>query len=61
MGSLWGIRDDVTRDLVVRFYTELKDPGVTKAEALQRAQIEQLRRGAAAGEWSPFVLIGNWL
>ena len=50
--------------LIDGFYRNLaSDPAATKAEALQRAQIEVLsqRRYRHAGFWSPFLLIGNWL
>jgi CHAT domain-containing protein len=38
--------------------------GITKAEALQRAQIDLLlnsnREYAHPFYWAPFILIGNW-
>ncbi len=38
VGSLWPISDVATSDLVARFYDGLKDPSVSRAVALQRAQ-----------------------
>jgi len=42
---------------------ELKEPGVSKAEALRRAQ-RKLIGGVAFTHpfyWSPFLLVSNWL
>jgi len=63
LGSLWRIQDVATYELVVGFYEELKDPKVSKAEALRRAQLRLLegRRFAHPFYWSPFLLISNWL
>jgi len=61
LGSLWQIRDAATRELMTRFYTELKDPGLTKAEALQRAQRAAAKGGMSPRDWSPFLLVSNWL
>jgi len=63
IATLWAIDDEATATVVGSFYEELKLPGVTKAEALRRAQLRalgdpQFRHPAA---WSPFLLIGNWL
>jgi CHAT domain-containing protein len=62
VGSLWSISDEAAKELVVQFYRELKDPQLTKAVALQRAQ-QKLLRGDFAHPffWSPFLLISNWL
>jgi CHAT domain-containing protein len=40
-----------------------KEPGVSKAEALQQAQITLLNdpRYHHPSYWGPFLLIGNWL
>jgi CHAT domain-containing protein len=50
-------------DLVVDFYRGLKDPSISRAVALQRAQIKMLEnpRYEHPGFWSPFLLINNWL
>jgi len=63
LASLWYVSDQASGDLVVDFYRELQQTGVSKALALQRAQ----RRLAASlsyahpAYWAPFLLIGNWL
>jgi CHAT domain-containing protein len=63
LASLWFVNDASTSQLVSEFYRQLKQPGVTKAEALQSAQIKTLQdpRYRHPGYWAPFLLIGNWL
>jgi CHAT domain-containing protein len=63
LGSLWAVQDEATYEVVVAFYEALKQPGVSKAEALRRAQVKLLadRGFAHPFYWSPFLLISNWL
>jgi CHAT domain-containing protein len=63
LASLWFINDESTVPLVEEFYTQLRQPGMTKAEALRRAQIKMIgdRDYGHPAVWSPFILIGNWL
>ncbi|WP_293112502.1 CHAT domain-containing protein [Moorena sp. SIO4G3] len=62
LATLWAVRDESTAQLMAEFYKYLAQAGVTKAEALRRAQLALLK-----GEynhpvyWAPFVLVGNWL
>jgi CHAT domain-containing protein len=53
----------VSAQLVVDFYKELRDPGVSRVGALRRAQLKLLDdpRYDHPGFWSPFLLINNWL
>jgi CHAT domain-containing protein len=63
LGTLWAVPDASTYELIVAFYRQLEDPGVSKAEALRRAQT-QLRASphfAHPYYWAPFLLINNWL
>ncbi len=62
LASLWQISDDATARLITQFYRFLQAPGVTKAEALQRAQADLLSSGEFSHPsfWSPFLLIGDW-
>ena len=41
----------------------LNEPNVSKAKALQDAQLEMIKghRFRHPGYWSPFLVIGNWL
>ncbi|TAF51169.1 MAG: CHAT domain-containing protein [Oscillatoriales cyanobacterium] len=63
LASLWFINDASTVALIDTFYAELSKPGVTKAQALQRAQIAAINDYAYEhpAVWSPFIMIGNWL
>lgn len=63
LASLWFINDESTVPLVEEFYTQLRQRGVAKAEALRRAQIKMIgdRDNSHPAVWSPFILIGNWL
>lgn len=62
LASLWSIHDDATAILMTEFYRQLRSPGVSKAQALQRAQLKLagLTRYRHPGYWSAFVLIGSW-
>ena len=63
LATLWNINDEASVDLVIDFYRELKEPSVSRATALQHAQIKMLEnpRYEHPGFWSPFLLINNWL
>ena len=63
VASLWFINDEATSRIVTQFYQNLQKPGVSKAQALQQAQLAlmQDRRFRHPGYWSPFLVIGNWL
>lgn len=63
LASLWFINDESTVPLIEEFYTQLQKPGITKAEALRRAQVKMIgdRDYSHPAVWSPFILIGNWL
>lgn len=64
MATLWSVNDLATSQLMVRFYQELGDPQVTKAEALRRAQLSILNDPKYRQHpyfWAPFILVGNWL
>jgi CHAT domain-containing protein len=63
IASLWAVDDESTSQLMINFYEQLTQPGVTKAEALRRAQINILQQSKFQHPyyWSAFVLVGNWL
>lgn len=63
LGTLWSIHDEVALRLIPSFYEQLSNPSVTKAQALQRAQLELLRGDEFQDPsfWAPFILVGNWL
>jgi CHAT domain-containing protein/tetratricopeptide (TPR) repeat protein len=77
MATLWKVDDASVGLLMATFYKLwVTTPGITKAEALQRAQLALLRGpmdslvGASRQRpvsqyanpfyWAPFILIGNW-
>ncbi len=64
LATLWSVHDESTALLVGEFYSQLKNtPAITKAQALQSAQLKVLRdpRFDHPGYWAPYLIIGNWL
>jgi CHAT domain-containing protein len=63
LGSLWPVGDQSTQALMRDFYDQLRQPGMSKARALQAAQKAMIARGGAGrpGDWAAFILVGNWL
>ena len=63
LASLWSINDQASSELVSLFYKQLQDPEISKAQALQLAQVNFLDdlRYRHPSYWAPFLLIGNWL
>ncbi|NJM71034.1 MAG: CHAT domain-containing protein [Scytonema sp. RU_4_4] len=60
LASLWSVDDQSTADLMSEFYRQLNN-GVSKAEALQRAQLAVFKKENSPYFWAPYVLLGNWL
>jgi len=75
LATLWNVNEISTAKLMVEFYRQLtnKEKSLSKAKALQEAQLWWLLRGGAeenknelSGDpkhpsyWAPFLLIGNW-
>jgi CHAT domain-containing protein len=63
LGTLWSVNDEAAARVMTRFYQELRDPKLSKAEALRRAQLALLADANHRHPyfWSPFLLINNWL
>jgi CHAT domain-containing protein len=63
LATLWSVNDAATSELVAEFYRQLRNPALSKAQALQRAQLAMLDDpvGRHPGYWAPFLLISNWL
>jgi CHAT domain-containing protein len=63
LATLWSINDVASTQLVEAFYRELKDPAVSRAGALRRAQMKMIAdpHYDHPGFWSAFLLINNWL
>ncbi|QFS50094.1 CHAT domain-containing protein [Nostoc sphaeroides] len=65
IASLWKVDDAATAQLIAKFYQSWHS-GMSKAKALQKAQIAWLQKHqqqleSHPGYWAPFILIGNWL
>jgi CHAT domain-containing protein len=60
LATLWSVDDRFAPELMSQFYREL-NAGITKAEALQHAQIAVLTNERRPYFWAPYVLLGNWL
>jgi CHAT domain-containing protein/Tfp pilus assembly protein PilF len=63
LATLWFINDEASATLISEFYRQLHNPALSKAGALQRAQIRLLndRVYEHPAYWSPFLLLNNWL
>ena len=63
LASLWSVDDEGTSIIMREFYTQLKQPNITKAKAIKQAQINMLKNPQYEHPyyWAPFVLVGNWL
>ncbi|MBD2778918.1 CHAT domain-containing protein [Iningainema tapete] len=60
LATLWTVDDESTSNFMGELYRQL-DAGVTKAQALQRAQLAILAKENRPYFWAPYVLVGNWL
>ena len=63
IATLWFIDDKTTSQLISEFYKQLKNPMLTKAQALQQAQLKMIHIPSSShpAYWAPFLLIGNWM
>ncbi|MBD2340515.1 CHAT domain-containing protein [Calothrix sp. FACHB-156] len=62
IATLWPVKDKAAAMLMTRFYDQLRQPNITKAEALRQAQINLIRQTDFVDPffWSAFVLVGSW-
>jgi len=63
LATLWLVADEAAAVLMEAFYQRLHEPGMSKARALQQAQLTLLQQPQYADPffWAPFLLINNWL
>lgn len=63
LATLWHINDAATSILIEEFYRQIRNPKISRAVALQQAQIKLGHdpRYEHPAYWSPFLLINNWL
>jgi len=59
--SLWQVKDDITRDLMVEYYQHLLS-GMGRSEALRQSQLAMLDHSATAHPyyWAAFINSGEW-
>ena len=61
LATLWSVDDAASVIFVKALYAQLGQPGVSRAEALRRAQIALLERYPGRPRyWAPYVLVGSW-
>ncbi len=66
LATLWQINDASTAEFMTQFYQQLKNPQISKAEALRQTQLAFLNQYSDTDynrpyHWAAFTLIGNWL
>ena len=63
LGTIWLVNDKASSVLVSEFYQQLQGHSVSRAIALQKAQLKFIddKRYNHPYYWSPFLLINNWL
>ena len=60
LATLWTVDDESTTNFIGELYSKLND-GLSKAEALQQAQLAILAKEDRPYFWAPYILVGNWL
>lgn len=65
LATMWSVDDRSAATLMNEFYKQLGDRKLTKAEALQRAQLSLWKNPSQDWKrpffWAAYVLVGNWL
>jgi CHAT domain-containing protein len=59
LSGLWAVDDQATLELMREFYQQLQQKGVTKAQALQQAQIAMLKLEKHPRLWAAFMQLGS--
>lgn len=59
VASLWSVSDEKTRELMVLFYKNMINEGMTKEAALRRTKIELIKASSHPFFWAPFVMYGE--
>ncbi|MBW7872596.1 MAG: CHAT domain-containing protein [Ignavibacteriales bacterium] len=57
--SLWSVSDAGTRDLMLKFFSDVADNKLPTDECLRNAKLALIKKGAAPNVWSPFILFGE--
>jgi CHAT domain-containing protein len=63
IATLWFVDDEATSLAIREFYRQFKEPGMSKAKAMQNVQKKLIaqRRYWHPLYWAPFLVIGNWM
>ena len=63
LATLWFVNDEASSALVIEFYRQLKNPALSKAQALRQAQLALMENPDYQHPifWAPFLLLNNWL
>ena len=63
LATLWSVNDEASAALIIEFYAQLANPELSRAQALQRAQVMMLEVPdfKHAAYWAPYMLINSWL
>jgi CHAT domain-containing protein len=63
LATIWHVNDPASYELIAEFYRQLRNPAISRAGALQAAQLKLLgdMRYDHPGYWAPFLMINNWL
>lgn len=61
VASLWNVSEMGTKELMVKFYKNMLEKGMSKEEALRQAKLEMIKGGRYASPyfWSAFVMYGE--
>ena len=62
LGTLWPVSDEAAQQVMTGFYSGLVRDGISKAEALRRAQVALIGNPDLDHPffWAPFIIVGNW-
>ena len=63
IATLWFVDDEATSLAIREFYRQFREPGMSKAKAMQNVQKKLIaqRRYWHPLYWAPFLVIGNWM
>jgi CHAT domain-containing protein len=63
LATLWSVNDDAAAQLIGTFYRKLGEGKLSRARALQQAQVELIGEKSLRHPfyWAPFLLINSWL
>jgi CHAT domain-containing protein len=62
LASLWPVEDQSTATMMTDMYRQHQAQGLTKIEAVRRAQLALMAQPKYSHPhyWAPFILMGNW-